>query len=272
MSKRVRLTSFGLIVIITGVILLLLMALTIVKIVSCSANKQADIPVSSDAPEPSDEPEPTPDVPPDDGFYDAGTVTDDGTGDATATFSPDWAEATPVPTPTPEPEKDKLAPTEEELANALPGKMTNGGVVLRAAPDKNGDILGKYGAGTLLSIFGSGSDDYYFVQIKNDGKCGYMAKKFITVVTATPTPTPTPEPVPVPEGAVGGKVIKSKVALRSEPDLTNDKNKIGQLLQNDPVFIYFQTGDFYYIEVPSTGTKAYAYCTYIKPDGAVPVQ
>ena len=271
MKRRYRITTFGYVVILSAVILLLLLVLGIVKIVSCAAEKKTDTdPAETAAVEAVDDTDDTDDTEDADGWEDVSTT-------VSQTTAPVITDATPVPQATAEPDDSDAdaasrTPTPEEIANARYAKMTSGGVVLRAAPNKNGDILGKYANGTELYIYASASDDYYFVQMIQDGKYGYMAKKFIKTAVATAAPTATPEPLDVPEGAVEGYVCKSKVALRSAPDLTDDSNKIGQLLQNDAVFIYYKTGDFYYIEVPSTGVKAYAYSTYIKAKGAVPTQ
>ena len=113
--------------------------------------------------------------------------------------------------------------------------------------------------------------DYYLVQVVKEEKYGYMAKKFVQVDTSTPEPITTS----VPTGAIGGTVRSSVVALRSSPDLSDSSNKVGQVEQNEPVYIYFKytnaAGDtFYYIEVARTGKKAYAFSEYITAESSVP--
>lgn len=275
MSKRIRVTPFGYMVILGAVIVLLLFALVIVKCIGCAAEKKAAAAEASEAfdpddPDASEGPEIIEETP--DPFAETDPYT--GWDDVAAPTSPVYSD-TPLtpsePTATPEP-TELHEPTAEELENAVFAKMTNGGVVLRDAPSTHGNILGKYAKGTELNILGSPTDDYYYVQMIKDGRVGYMAQKFIKTAIATPEPTATPEPVPVPEGAVEGKVIKTKVALRTAPDLNDDSNKVGELLQGAPVFIYYQTGDFYCIEVPGSGKQVFAYHSYIKPNGAVPVK
>lgn len=273
MSKRIRVTPFGYMVILAAVIVLLLIALVTVKCIGCAAEKKAAAdPGTSDTDEPG-LPEETPDASVEEDPY---TGWEDGPDPSGTVISgadtPVYTDSTPAPTATPAPATALHEPTEEELKNAVFAKMTNGGVVLRDAPGKNGNILGKYAKGTELNILGSPNSDYYYVQMIKDGKVGYMAQKFVKTAIATPEPTATPEPIPVPEGAIEGKVSRTKVALRSAPDLSDDKNKVGELLQNAQVFIYYKTGDFYCIEVPGSGKQVFAYSTYIKANGAVPVK
>lgn len=184
-----------------------------------------------------------------------------------STNPPTQVPTTAAPTNTP---ATVRTPSPDEKANAKEGKLTTGGVVLRAAPNTDGAILGKYISGTNLEVYGE-SGDYYFVQIVKEGVYGYMAKKFIEVNTATPEPITTS----VPSGAVGGTVRASIVALRSAPDLEDDGNKVGQIEQGEPVYIYFKytnaSGDtFYYIEVARTGAKAYTFAEYITAESSVP--
>jgi len=196
------------------------------------------------------------------------------TSTPTPTFTPEPT-ATPVPTPDPTPMPTATpsaarTPSPSEVEKALDGKLTTGGVVLRAAPNTDGAILGKYVSGTNLKVYGE-SGDYYHVQVVKEELYGYMAKKFVEVANATPEPIATS----LPTGAVGGKVRSSKIALRSAPDLTDSSNKVGQVENGEPVYIYYQYTNelgekFYYIEVARTGKKAFAFAEYITPEGEVP--
>lgn len=177
---------------------------------------------------------------------------------------------TPTPTPTPDKEKPVRTPSPSEEAKAQSGKLKTGGVVLRAEPNTEGAILGKYRSGTNLAVYGK-SGDYYYVQIVKEKKYGYMAVKFIEVDMATPEPIETS----LPEGTVGGKVSSSLVALRSAPDLNDNGNKVGEAKQGEPVYIYYKytnpAGDtFYYLQVARTGKKAFAIAKYISAESSVP--
>ena len=161
-------------------------------------------------------------------------------------------------------------PTPSEVAAAKDGKLTASGVAMRAAPNTDGKIIDKYVKGTNLKVYGE-SGDYYYVQVVKLKLYGYIAKQFVEIDTATPEPITTT----IPTGAVGGEVRASLVVLRSAPDLSDDGNKIGQVEQGEPVYIYFQytnsAGDkFYYIEVARTGVKAYAFAEYITAEASVP--
>ena len=178
---------------------------------------------------------------------------------------------TPAPTQAPTEQPDTVrTPTPSEVAAAKDGKLTASGVAMRAAPNTDGKIIDKYVKGTNLKVYGE-SGDYYYVQVVKLKLYGYIAKKFVEIDTATPEPITTT----IPTGAVGGEVRASLVALRSAPDLSDDGNKIGQVEQGEPVYIYFQytnsAGDkFYYIEVARTGVKAYAFAEYITAEASVP--
>ena len=84
------------------------------------------------------------------------------------TNPPTQVPTTAAPTNTP---ATVRTPSPDEKANAKKGKLTTGGVVLRAAPNTDGAILGKYISGTNLEVYGE-SGDYYFVQIVKEGVYG----------------------------------------------------------------------------------------------------
>ncbi len=265
MRRRVRLTPFGYLVVAILVLLLLGGIYLIIRGIGSGSSPDATptpplVPGASISPDPAGSaapslsPDPTMSVEP--------SMTPNVT--APPTNSP-----TPPPTNSPEPETSRT-PSPDEVKNAKDGKLTTGGVVLRAAPNTDGEILGKYVGGTNLKVYAE-SGDYYLVQVVKEEKYGYMAKKFVEVNTATPEPITTS----VPTGAVGGTVRSSVVALRSSPDLSDTGNKVGQVEQNEPVYIYFKhtnaAGDtFYYIEVARTGKKAYAFAEYITAESSVP--
>lgn len=265
MRRRVRLTPFGYLVVAILVLLLLGGIYLIIRGIGSGSSPDATptpplVPGASISPDPAGSaapslsPDPTMSVEP--------SMTPNVT--APPTNSP-----TPPPTNSPEPETSRT-PSPDEVKNAKDGKLITGGVVLRAAPNTDGEILGKYVGGTNLKVYAE-SGDYYLVQVVKEEKYGYMAKKFVEVNTATPEPITTS----VPTGAVGGTVRSSVVALRSSPDLSDSGNKVGQVEQNEPVYIYFKhtnaAGDtFYYIEVARTGKKAYAFAEYITAESSVP--
>ncbi len=149
------------------------------------------------------------------------------------------------------------SPSEEKAAQE--GKLSTGGVVLRSGPSQSYAIIGKYSAGTRLKIYSS-EGDYSFVQVVKEGVYGYMATKF--VVLATPAPS-------APSGTVLGTVTASKVALRDKPSTGDDSKRIGEIVKGDQVIIYFQTGEFFYIEFD--GQKCYAFAEYIQPEDSVPI-
>lgn len=254
--SRVRITPLGYIVL---AIIILVMLVGIYFIIWSMRNTDGKDPAANAA----DGLTPTPSLAP----------APDGLVTSTPSLAP-LAADTPAPTqapvitmePTPEPtptvdsnSKAVRTPTPKEASDAQDGTLNNGGVVLRAGPTPNHAILGKYSSGTRLKIYAT-EGDYYYVQIVKEGVYGYMATKFIA--PATPAPS-------APSGAVLGKVTASKVALRDKPSTGDDSKRIGQIVEGDQVIIYFQTGEFFYIEY--NGKKCYAYASYIKPEGSVPI-
>ena len=268
MRRRVRLTPLGYLVVAVLILLVLGGLYLIIRGIG-GGSPAASTPTPPLMPDASASPSPSSDL--------SASVSPDLPSPDLTTSTPPSTPTTPPATPTVPPTatptvppKTVRTPTPDEKQTAKDGKLTTGGVVLRAAPNTDGEILGKYMSGTNLKVYGE-SGDYYYVLVVKEEKYGYMAKKFIDVNTATPEPITTS----VPSGAVGGTVRSSVVALRSAPDLADSGNKVGQVEQGEPVYIYFKhtnsAGDtFYYIEVARTGTKAYAFAEYITAESSVP--
>lgn len=282
MSRRIRITRFGYLVIGSGLGGLVVILALIIGLVSCNKKEKSPTPPDDSSPGITlDDQEQ--DTEGDDASTSLSDTTYAPNVDSDVVVPPvvpDVPITTPEPQATPTPAPDVMrTPSPLEVENAQNAKLNNSGVVLRNAPNKSGSILGKYSANTRLVIYAE-SGDYYLVQVVKDNIFGYMAKKFIAIVNVTPTPTPSPTPEPIPEGALAGSVAKTKVALRSAPDLSNDANKIGELAQGARVFVYFTytnpNGEpFYYVQVadPTSshyGKFAYCYKTYLKVNGAVP--
>lgn len=158
-------------------------------------------------------------------------------------------------------------PTSSQKRNAVDGELTADGVNLRKGPDRSYDIIDKYDSGTELEVY-EAEDDYYFVQIVDEGIYGYLAIDYVKKdgLLSGETASPTPK---APEGAVNGTVSASVVALRKMPT-TEGNTPIGEVERGDAVFIYFKTGDFYYLQVVETGVKCYAKASFFSASGNVP--
>lgn len=174
----------------------------------------------------------------------------------------------PVPTPSPGMANDVRMPTEEQIASALDGVLNNSGVVLRKGPDSGYEVVDKYTSGTKLKIYGE-SGDYYFCQVIAAGKYGYMAKKFVQRFGLMPGESPTPSPEGK-SGTVDGIVSAKKLSLRSVPT-TEGNDPIGECNLDTRVWIYFETGDFYYIEVVGSGEKGYMAKKHVTAQSVVPM-
>lgn len=172
---------------------------------------------------------------------------------------------TPKQDDTPEPAVKTPSPA--QVQSAVDGTLNASGVVLRGGPAGTYTILGKYSSGTQLKVY-EVSGDYFFVQVVKENKYGYIASKFVDKAGLLPGENATPTPKAI-AGTIPGTVSASKLALRSVPS-TEDNTPIGEVTKGDSVLIYFKTGDFYYIQVESTGTKCYAAAKYITASTAVP--
>jgi uncharacterized protein YgiM (DUF1202 family) len=172
---------------------------------------------------------------------------------------------TPKLDDTPEPEVKTPSPA--QVQSAVDGTLNASGVVLRKGPSASYGIIGKYSAGTQLKVY-EADGEYYFVKIVKENIYGYFASKFVDKAGLLPGENATPTPKAI-AGTVPGTVSASVVALRSIPS-TDGNTSIGEIYKGDSVLIYFKTGDFYYIQVVSSGVKCYAYAQYITPSTTVP--
>lgn len=200
------------------------------------------------------------------------------------------AEATPVPTPTPTPvpsptptiriivtpppdgaptlsptpSSQSRYPTTDEIQNAIDAKLSTGGVTLRAGPSTNDRALNKgLGKNTRIKVY-SRENDFYFVQVTSSGEYGFISCKFVEVEGFTPAPIPTQ----VPAGAVGGEVSSKTLMLRNGPG--TDYTGIYEYTKGTLLYVFFQTNDWYYVEVPQTGAKGYMNVKYVTVQAAPP--
>lgn len=183
------------------------------------------------------------------------------------TNAPTETPAPPTPSPTPKPD-GVPTPNATQLAQAVDGKLVNSGVVLRDAPNKNGNILGKYTSGTTLKVYEQTNDDYYYVKIVKENVYGYMAVKFVEKYSLLPGESASPTPV-VPSGVVTGRVRSSIIAFRSAPAVETT-NVLGQENQGTELYIHFKTDDFYYVTIVRSGKTGYMFADYVIADGSVP--
>jgi len=172
---------------------------------------------------------------------------------------------TPKPDDTPTPAVKTPSPA--QVQSAVDGTLTASGVRLRKGPGEQYDIIGTYTSGTQLKIYEI-DGDFYFIKIVKENIYGYMAKRFIQKngLLAGESATPTPAGI---AGTIPGVVSASVVALRSMPS-TEGNTPFGEIKKDAQVFIYFKTGDFYYVQVVESGTKGYAAAKFITASAAVP--
>lgn len=198
----------------------------------------------------------------------------------TATPAPTPSLDTPNPeTPTDTPAKATVSPakatatpsssirnaTSEEKKNAKAGYLTGDGVNLRVGPSTDYMSLGKYSKNATLVVYAT-DGKFDFVRMDKDKKVGFVSKSYVKIGETTAA-TAIKE---VPSGSIGGSVTASKVALRDAASKSG--TAIAELHAGDQVFISYKTGDFYYLQVASSGKKGFAYASYISAAQAVPVQ
>lgn len=213
-----------------------------------SASQTPEIMQSTQTPVPEQTPSPTPII----------TPTPFGPTPTPITY-------TAPPTNTPKPLNTPRTPTSSEKKNAKIGTLQNDDVNLREGPSTDYERIGKYDKGATMKVYDE-DGDFYFVRMDKDEKVGFISKKFV-VVTDTAAVTIPPD---VPTDAVGGKVTATVVALRKGPNQTD--GAITELEKGDVVFVYYQVGEYYYVEVASTGRKGFAAAKYIHAEGSVPVK
>lgn len=155
--------------------------------------------------------------------------------------------------------------TSSEKKNAKAAYLSGDGVNLRVGPSTDYMSLGKYGKNSTLVVYAT-DGKFYFVKMDKDGKVGFLSKSFVEISASAPKA----ESVAVPSDAVNGSVTAGTVAMRD--GASKESNAIKELHSGDQVFIYYKTGDFYYLADAASGRKGFAYANYISASGTVPVQ
>ncbi|MEA4914085.1 MAG: SH3 domain-containing protein [Christensenella sp.] len=259
--RTVRITPLGYIVL---AIIILVMGVSIYFIVWSMRNDGNEQPQGNLSSNSVQTTTPTPSLAPVSAATLAPTTPPDTTA-PTTTAPSTTSTVTPKQDDTPEPAVK--TPTAAQIASAVDGTLNSSGVVLRAGPAQTYSILGKYSSGTQLKVY-EASGDYFYVRVVKENLVGYIAAKFVDKAGLVPGENATPTPKAI-AGTIPGTVSASKLALRSVPS-TEDNKPIGEVVKGDSVLIYFKTGDFYYIQVVSTGVKCYAAAKYITASTAVP--
>lgn len=176
--------------------------------------------------------------------------------------------ATDTPAPTAVLEDDPealLEPTAEMIAGAAEGKLIKSGVNMRQGPSTDTTLVSTgLKSGTKLTVY-TEDGDFYFVLVNETKKYGYIAKKFVKLLTPLGE---TSNGSDQPEGTVKGTITSSNLALREGPGVTN--KSLGQYYEGKLVYIFYQEGDYYYVQVAGTDVKGYMSAQFIKADGEIP--
>ena len=215
----------------------LLLALIIIAVATkgfgaCNTEKNAEsnIPAASDYhPAPTATPKPTPEE------------TEPANVETPAPDTPDPGTASsPAPTvPLSDDPNALTEPTAEMIAGAAEGKLTKS-------------------AGTKLTVYAE-DGEFYFLQVVETKKYGYIAKKFVKLLSALGE---TSNGNDQPEGTVRGTITSSNLALREGPGVTN--KSLGQYYEGKLAYIFHQEGDYYYVLVAGTDVKGYMSAQFIK--------
>lgn len=160
-------------------------------------------------------------------------------------------------------------PTKKMIAGAATGKLSATNVNLRQGPSTSTPIVDSgLSKNTELTVYPTDDKDFYFVKVNRTGKYGYIYKKYVKLTSAFATATPGAGEVPV--NALAGTVTASKIALRSEP---SQNSKVIRDFSNQPaVYVYYKTGEYYYVQVVSTGDTGFMFAKYVKVSGHVPTK
>lgn len=175
---------------------------------------------------------------------------------------------TPAPedaaTPTPAPRSESRYPTTEEINGAVEAKLSTGGVNLRAGPSTRDKVIQSgLSKNSRIKVYAR-ENDFYFIQVSSSGQYGYVSCKFVEVEGFTPAPIATQ----IPKGAVGGSVNSKSLTLRNGPG--TDYTSIYEYTKGTLLYVYFQTADWYYVEVPQNGAKGYMSCKYVTVEANPP--
>ena len=150
-------------------------------------------------------------------------------------------------------------PTAEMIAGAAEAKLTKSGVNMRQGPSTNTTIIATgLKAGTKLTVYAE-DGEFYFLQVVETKKYGYIAKKFVKLLSALgETSTGNDQP----EGTVRGTITSSNLALREGPGVFN--KSLGQYYEGKLVYIFHQEGEYYYVQIAGKDDKGYMFAQYVK--------
>ena len=250
-QKKLRITPRGYLFIL-GIVLVVVACIILIAANSCAKNKGSSELTPTAIPTASPEAVQTA-VP---ATQEPVITTPDPAASTPAPVTETVTPATSAPAETPLPALG-TQPTSKQKDSATSGIITANDVNLRGGPSTKYVSLGKYSKDTEVIVYET-KDGFCFVKVVKDGKIGYISKDYVKAVEAGDAPA----------DAVTGKVSASSVALREGP--AKDSKAVGELSEGAVVYVYFKTGDFYYIEVASSGVKCYAYAQYIKASASVP--
>ena len=242
---------------------ILLLALIIIAFVTkgfgaCSKEKEtvsAGPSASVYYPAPTATPAPTPEEP----EYTELETPAPETPDPNATESP-----APTVVLTDDPEA-LTEPTEEMIAGAAEGKLIKSGVNMRQGPSTNTTkVATGLKSGTKVTVYAE-DGDFYFLLVNETKKFGYIDKRFVKLLsTLGETSTGQDQP----DGTVKGTISSSTLALREGPGVTS--KSLGQYYQGKLVYIFYQEGDYYYVQVAGTDMKGYMSAQFINATGEIP--
>lgn len=179
---------------------------------------------------------------------------------------------TPSPTPTASPALASTGarlPTPEEEAGAVEGIIRTSNIAMRKGAGKDFDIVRKYNVGERLLVYAV-ENEYSLVRVLSDDRCGFIATEFITKFGLLPDEAASCTPVPAAvDGAIMGLVNVDELSLRSVP-AKKGNTPIGVCKNHDLVWVYLQTGEFYYVQCAATGQKGYVFADYVMTQAPAP--
>ena len=264
-----------------------------------------------DEPDPTPEPEPTEEPTPEPTEEPTPEPTEEPTPEPTEEPTPEPTEE-PVATETPSPFVNLANTVgqsfEDRPDDSFLGTVVAEVAGVWEEPSQKSTLLAQCTADEKVYVFYQ-QDEYYFVQLPGTDIRGYMRTEDIEteepIPTAEPTEEPTPEPtaepteeptpesteeptpeptaaptdVPTPsptlepeqpEGTILGFITSTVLAIREAPD--GSGKVIGNWYQDQIVYIYYQEGEYYYLNVGGTDVYGYGSVRFIVPESLVPLK
>lgn len=133
---------------------------------------------------------------------------------------------------------------------------TSGTVNLRSKPDTGGDKRATLASGTGLLLLSVAKNGWFYVRVQGGNKEGYVSNRYVSVICKSAQGS-----------ASQGAIISGEgVNLRSGAGM--NYKSLAKLKRNTAVTVLAASGDWYQVQIVSSGATGYVYKTYVKSTAA----